>query len=108
MRQTPKYFQYGLKFLQYLHWLNLDIILGAIGLSLWFQLGFHCSFDLASLIALGAAIGFIYTLDHLWDVKSVDLIEFKQLSDEKKSQNQEFCTPKWRLMLRIVLIILKY
>ena len=63
--------KFGIRIIQRLHWLNLDIILGAIGLSICFQKGFNHPLSNAVLVGLGSAIGLIYTLDHLWDIRKM-------------------------------------
>ena len=81
----------GVLFLQRLHWLNIDIIIGALGLHIWFQIGANQPINGSILLGLGSAIGFIYTVDHLLDSNPRQV----QLLCQVNSQN----IPNWDRLL---------
>ena len=60
-------------FAQYISWLSIDVVVGAMAGMLFFEKLFRTSLHWPAYALLGLAVWSIYTLDHLLDVRKKDL-----------------------------------
>ncbi len=86
------------KLLQYISWLSIDVVFGAMAGMYFFMELFHIKLKWQAFVLLGLAVWSIYTLDHLMDVRKI-----KMALPPRRQFLKDFQKPLWILLVLAVL-----
>lgn len=77
------------RLVQYISWLSLDVVLGAMAGMMFFERLLHARLQWPAYLLLAMAVWSIYTLDHLLDVRDKDVA---------LSSRRDFHQKSWKLL----------